>query len=60
MQLDDRTSLYLSEFGDEEISYAMEKSDRTRHVRNDKRTHDKFAPKGGKEKIKDNGDDVAI
>ena len=60
MQLDDRTSLYLSEFGDEEISYAMEK----RAIERDMfvttlRTHDKFAPKGGKrrEKIKDNGDD---
>ena len=60
MQLDDRTSLYLSEFGDEEISYSMEK----RAIERDMfvttlRTHDKFAPKGGKrrEKIKDNGDD---
>jgi hypothetical protein len=49
IQLDDRRSLYLSEFGDEEISYALEK----RAIERDLfvttlRTHEKFAPKGGK------------
>ena len=60
IQLDDRTSLYLSEFGDEEISYAMEK----RAIERDMfvttlRTHDKFAPKGGKrrEKVKESSND---
>jgi len=60
IQLDDRSSLYLSEFGDEEISYSTEK----RAIERDMfvttlRTHDKFAPRGGKrrEKIKDTGND---
>ena len=53
IQLDDRSSLYLSEFGDEEISYSTEK----RAIERDMfvttlRTHDKFTPRGGKRRRK--------